>query len=90
MNTPAGDTFTALERLFSIVFRFGDELRIESASAVALAQMPWLAERPRLTDVFDVVRPQGIAGAGDVLERGGQHVGARRSNGHQQPRGRAR
>jgi signal transduction histidine kinase/FixJ family two-component response regulator len=64
--------FASLEQLFSIVFQLDDELRVKAASKVALAHMPWLADRPQLTDVFVVARPRGIANAGDVLKRSDQ------------------
>ena len=72
MKEPTHDPFVSLEQLFTIVLRLDEEFRIEAASSVALAHMPWLADRPRLIDVFEVVRPQGIAGGEDVLDRSDQ------------------
>lgn len=72
MNESNHNPYATLEQLFSIIFQLDDELRIEAPSKLALAHMPWLANRPRLTDVFDVTRPKGIKSVDDVLTRGGQ------------------
>ena len=70
MNRPKHEHFAALEQLFSIVFRFDDELRIVAASAVALAQMPWLADRPHLTSSnADVMWKPADSGSSKTLER---------------------
>lgn len=72
MKESTHDPFVSLEQLFSIVLQLDDEFRVAVASSVALTHMPWLADRPPLIDVFEVVRPQGVTSGEDVLERSDQ------------------
>jgi signal transduction histidine kinase/DNA-binding response OmpR family regulator len=61
-----------LEKLFSIVIEFDTDLRMVAASPVALDHMPWLAERPLLTEAFKIARPQGVKSLEDVVDRSDQ------------------
>ena len=68
MIQPVQSSREALEQLFSIVLVLGEDLRIESASQAAMTRMPWLKDKPRLIDAFDITRPRGITGHQDLLK----------------------
>ncbi len=72
MSRPPTSVRDSLDALFSIVFSIDEDLRIGEVSPRALEHMPWLAENPVLTEVFNVERPRQVVNWDQLRQRSDQ------------------